>query len=176
LTGKHAQVDCGGCHTGAHSIADLKATPQECSSCHTKDDAHKGQFGNSCGACHTTNGWLPATFDHAKTKFPLTGAHAGLACTKCHANAVFTVLSTACASCHPEPSYHSGLFAGMTCDQCHNTSAWSPALFNLSHPGNCGEGGCIDHQGATCLDCHPTNLTTSTCLKCHDSNNPGGGG
>jgi hypothetical protein len=176
LTGKHAQVTCGGCHTGARSISDLKATPQDCYSCHAKDDAHKGQFGNGCGTCHTTNGWLPATFDHSLTKFPLTGAHAGLACTKCHMNAVFTTLSTACSSCHPDPSFHVGLFAGMTCDQCHTTTAWSPATFKLSHPARCGEGNCIDHGRATCRDCHTVNLSTATCLKCHDSNNPGDGG
>jgi hypothetical protein len=179
LTGKHVPLDCGSCHTGARSIADLKATPQNCASCHTKDDAHKGQFGNGCGTCHTTQGWLPATFDHVLTKFPLTGAHAGLACTKCHTNAVFTVLPTTCVSCHPDPTYHAGLFAGMTCDQCHTTTAWIPAKFNLPHPaGNCGDQSCIDHQGATCNDCHPVSLPTFTCLKCHDSNTPGdrGGG
>jgi hypothetical protein len=242
LTGKHTPLDCGACHTGARSITDLKATPQECYSCHAKDDAHKGQFGTACGTCHTTDGWLPATFDHSLTKFPLTGAHlklvctqchtsadftslstdcyschakddahkgqfgtdcgtchttdawlpatfdhsltkfpltgahAALACTQCHKNGVFTTLPTDCASCHPDPSFHAGLFAGMSCDQCHNTSAWSPATFNLSHPNSCGEVTCINHENATCRDCHNANLSTSTCLKCHDSNNPGDGG
>ncbi len=175
LTGKHAQVTCAGCHTGARSIVDMKATTQDCSACHTKDDPHKGQFGNGCGACHTTSGWLPATFDHSLSKFPLTGAHAGVACDKCHANGVFTGLATVCAACHADPAYHAGLFPGMACDQCHTTSAWSPATFNLAHPGGCGEENCIDHQRATCLDCHPVNLSTSTCLKCHDSNTPGDG-
>jgi hypothetical protein len=242
LTGKHASLDCGACHTDARSIADMKATPQDCYSCHAKDDAHQGQFGTDCGTCHTTNGWLPATFDHSLTKFPLTGAHTSLACSLCHANAVFTNLptdcyschakddahngqfgtdcgtchstnawlpatfdhsltkfpltgahtnlacsqchtnavftnlSTDCASCHPDPAFHAGLFAGMSCDQCHNTTAWSPATFNLSHPNSCGEDSCINHEGATCLDCHTANLSTATCLKCHDSNNPGEGG
>jgi len=177
LTGKHATLDCGSCHTGARSIADLKATPRDCAGCHTKDDAHKGQFGSGCGTCHTTQGWLPATFDHSLTKFPLTGAHAGLACTKCHTNAVFTVLPTNCVSCHPDPTYHAGLFAGMTCDQCHTTAAWIPATFNLSHPaGNCGDNNCVDHHRATCNECHPVSLPTFTCLKCHDSNTPGDGG
>jgi hypothetical protein len=176
LTGKHAQVDCGGCHTGARSIADLKATAQECYSCHEKNDPHKGQFGRDCSVCHNTNGWLPATFDHSVSKFPLTGAHIGLACTKCHLNNVFTGLSTACSSCHSDPAFHAGLFKSMSCDQCHNTTAWIPAAFNLSHPGGCGEGSCVNHQGATCRDCHTVNLSTATCLKCHNSNTPGDGG
>ncbi len=163
------------CHIGARSIADLKATPQDCYGCHAKDDAHKGQFGNGCGTCHTTSGWLPASFDHSLTKFPLTGAHTKLSCSQCHTNAVFTTLSTACSSCHPDPSFHAGLFAGMTCDQCHTTTAWSPATFNLSHPASCGEVSCIDHERAICRDCHTVNLSTATCLKCHDSNRPGDG-
>ena len=177
LTGKHAKLECGACHGGARSIADLKATPQDCAGCHAKDDAHKGQFGTGCGTCHTTQGWLPATFDHALTKFPLTGAHAELACTKCHTNAIFTVLPTACASCHPDPEYHAGLFVGMTCNQCHSTNAWIPAIFNLPHPaGNCGDNNCVDHQGASCLECHPVSLPTFSCLKCHNSNTPGDSG
>jgi hypothetical protein len=175
LTGKHTQLDCGACHTGAQGIADLKATHQDCYSCHAKDDAHKGQFGNGCGTCHSTNGWIPATFDHSLTKFPLTGAHVGLACTKCHSNAVFSVIDIACASCHPDPSFHAGLFVGMICDQCHTATAWSPATFSQAHPNSCGEVTCIDHERAACRDCHTVNLSTATCLKCHDSNNPGDG-
>jgi hypothetical protein len=178
LTGMHANIACGTCHAGARSIANMKATPKDCSSCHAKDDVHKGQFGNGCGACHTTNGWLPATFDHSLSKFPLTGAHFKLTCAQCHASGVFTGLSTACSSCHPDPSFHTGLFKGEACDQCHTTSAWTPATFNGTHPGGCGERNCINHEGATCLDCHTVNLSAATCLKCHDSNTPGerGGG
>ena len=77
LTGKHTSWIAERAIPGLELIADLKATPQDCAGCHTKDDAHKGQFGNGCGTCHTTQGWLPATFDHALTKFPLTGAHRG---------------------------------------------------------------------------------------------------
>jgi predicted CXXCH cytochrome family protein len=177
LTGKHASVVCASCHTGARTITDMKDTPRGCYACHAKDDKHQGQFGQNCGACHSTDGWLPATFDHSKTKFPLTGGHAGLACSKCHINNVFTGLSTACAACHPDPAFHTGLFPGMACDQCHTTTAWTPASFNQPHPnGNCGDQNCVNHQRATCQDCHPTNLTTFTCLKCHDSNTPGDGG
>jgi hypothetical protein len=171
LTGAHANLACSKCHLN-NVLAPLDTT---CVSCHAKDDAHNGQFGTDCGACHTTSAWLPATFDHSRTKFPLTGAHANLGCTKCHINNNFTNLFSACASCHADPAFHAGLFTNMPCDQCHNTSTWSPASFNLSHPGGCGDSGCIDHQGATCRDCHTDNLSTATCLKCHTSNNPGGG-
>jgi hypothetical protein len=171
LTGAHATIDCSQCHINLV----FTTLPTDCYSCHAKDDAHSGQFGTDCGTCHSTTAWLPATFDHSRTKFPLTGAHVSLSCTKCHVNNNFTNLSSACSSCHADPAFHAGLFTNMSCDQCHNTSAWSPASFNLEHPNSCGEGGCVNHEGATCNDCHTDNLMTATCLKCHSSNNPGEG-
>jgi len=175
LTGKHTQVDCGGCHTGARSIADLKSTSQGCDSCHQKNDPHNGQFGKDCGACHTTAGWTPATFDHNLSSFKLTGAHVNVTCAKCHLNNIFKGTPTDCASCHADPAFHAGLFKNTACDQCHNTNAWASASFNQPHP-SCGERNCLQHHRATCADCHPVNLMTSTCLKCHDSNTPGEGG
>lgn len=170
LTGKHAFVACESCHINGV----FKGTPSDCYSCHSGDDAHQGRYGTNCAACHSTSGWTPATFDHNLSSFPLTGAHVGLPCTSCHVNNVFSGLSTACASCHADPAFHAGLFAGMSCSDCHNTSAWTPASFNLSHPGGC-DGPCINHEDASCRDCHTANLNTATCLACHDSNDPGDG-
>ena len=89
LTGKHAQVPCGQCHIHASSLAELKSTPQDCNSCHGKQDPHQGRFGSDCSLCHTTTAWLPATFDHNLSDFKLTGKHASLACESCHKNAVY---------------------------------------------------------------------------------------
>ena len=168
LIGKHAGVPCAGCHVNAV----LKGTPTDCYSCHARDDRHNGQYGTACDACHSPNGWLPATFDHSL--FPLTGGHAGLPCTRCHMNGVFTGLSTTCSVCHADPAFHAGLFAGTSCNACHSTLAWIPATYDGPHPGGC-DGNCIHHEGATCRDCHTASLMTATCTKCHGSNNPGGG-
>jgi hypothetical protein len=59
----------------------------ECEACHK--DAHDGQFlakdgQTHCADCHNAQRWVPSTFDHDKTHLPLTGGHAGVACTKCH--------------------------------------------------------------------------------------------
>ncbi len=40
-----------------------------------KPASHGSAFGSSCASCHTTKAWLPASFDHARSSFPLTGAH-----------------------------------------------------------------------------------------------------
>ena len=167
LTGKHTTVLCEDCHINNVFIG----TPSDCYSCHKTNDAHKGRFGTNCGACHSTSGWLPATFDHNLSGFPLTGAHVNLACTQCHSGGVFTGLSTECVACHAEPSIHAGMF-GTNCAQCHNTSTWAGATFN--HPDGC-DGPCLYHEGATCADCHTVNYSSATCTKCHDSNAPHGG-
>ena len=170
LTGAHANAACSGCHKDLL----FKNAPTDCYGCHAKDDTHAGQFGTGCSLCHSTTAWLPSTFDHASV-FPLTGGHAGLSCNSCHANGKFAGLSSACSSCHADPAFHAGLFSGTACSQCHNTSAWAPASYTGSHPGGC-DGNCINHENASCRDCHTSNLMTATCTKCHDSNNPGGGG
>ena len=172
LTGAHSKLACGNCHANGN----FGGLSPACYSCHAKDDAHGGQFGQDCGSCHSTNAWKPASFDHSKTGFPLTGGHAGLACGNCHNDGNFGGLSPVCSTCHSDPAFHAGLFGNMTCDQCHNTTAWVPAQFNAPHPNACGEVTCINHEGATCRDCHTVDLMDASCLKCHDSNDPGDGG
>ncbi len=163
LSGKHAEATCSACHPNARVLADLRAAPTDCFSCHAQDDPHEGRFGSDCAACHTPAGWSPATFDHNLTNFPLTGAHVGLPCASCHVNKVFRGLSTTCVSCHAEPAFHAGLFAGMACSDCHTTSAWRPAQFSAPHTFPLDHGG-----GATCATCHPTSLTAYTCYGCHE--------
>ena len=163
LAGKHIGVDCQACHLNQV----FKGTPSTCYACHAKDDAHKGQFGQDCGLCHAPAGWLPPTFDHAKSIFPLTGAHLRAPCASCHRQGAggmaFKGTPTACAACHAEPAYHQGLF-GLNCVSCHNTSAWVPAKFTQAHTFPFNHGG----AGSTCRNCHPTSLSVYTCYKCHD--------
>jgi len=165
LYGLHLPVPCENCHINKVFVG----TPTECNACHAKNDKHNGLFGPNCIACHNTGGWLPSTFNHALNLFPLTGAHVNLACTRCHSNFNFQSASPACISCHGEPVYHAGVF-GTDCAKCHSTSNWS-ASYNGSHPIIDEENG-INHEGASCKDCHTQNLSSATCLKCHDSNNP----
>jgi len=91
LSGSHAAVPCGKCHTGV--LINGKKTPMlrwrgnvDCQTCHK--DVHRGQFdkfmSNSCGTCHSTQEWRRAQFSHESTRFPLTGKHVGLRCAQCH--------------------------------------------------------------------------------------------
>jgi hypothetical protein len=166
LTGLHIAVACEKCHIDKI----FKGTPTSCVACHAINDKHKGSYGSDCSACHSTGGWYPSTFNHALNRFPLTGAHIGLACTRCHSNFNFQAASTVCASCHREPVFHTGSFSS-NCVACHTTTNWN-ASYSGPHP-SFGEHGGINHEGASCRDCHTVNLKTATCTKCHDSNNPG---
>jgi hypothetical protein len=158
LVGKHASAACTSCHVNGV----FKGTPKVCAACHAKDDAHNGQFGADCGSCHSPAGWLPATFDHSKSGFPLTGAHTKLSCTQCHTNNVFKGLPADCVSCHSEPAFHQGLF-GTNCASCHSTSAWTPAKFSGAHTFPTSHGG-----ASSCTKCHPSNLNSYTCYSCHN--------
>lgn len=90
LVGAHRTVACGACHKplpGEKQIQ-FKGTLAACEACHT--DPHGRQFASqdgktACAPCHNEQRWVPSTFDHdKKTKLPLQGGHAGVACDKCH--------------------------------------------------------------------------------------------
>ena len=190
----HAAIGarCSTCHAPFWSGTGMASL---CVNCHTDITAQQsnpqtlhgsliqGGMTGSCWSCHPdhrgTNAAMtfidPAHFSHDKlgspAPFPLTGAHIGLACARCHVNNVFAGTPANCASCHPEPASHIGQFNG-ACSQCHTTSNWNA---NFNHPEACGRGSCLNHHRATCADCHPVNDSTATCTKCHRNNNPGSG-
>ncbi len=77
----------------------------------------------------------PSSFNHASV-FPLTGAHATLACAQCHTNNNYTTLPTTCFGCHQtdwngttNPSHIAAGFP-TTCDTCHTTTNWTNVNFN----------------------------------------------
>ena len=139
LDGKHSALRCEQCHSAAHiavadkpsiKIKDLNRTylglSKDCVACHK--DQHEGRLGTSCQQCHTTTAWRGVSkFDHSKTKFALTGAHADVKCEKCHTPMAdgkprWTGLAyERCSVCHNDP--HRGSFAA-TCQSCHNTTSW----------------------------------------------------
>ncbi len=115
LTGKHREATCGACHQASASekVVRYRPLPLDCQGCH--QDVHRGQLPD-CKACHQTLDFKQLTFDHAKTRFPLTGKHAPLECEKCHRKAqiegselvVYRPLPLDCAGCHAD--FHQGAF------------------------------------------------------------------
>jgi hypothetical protein len=160
LTGAHRGVTCQKCHGGDQ----FKGTPTTCAACHTKPSSHGSAFSGTCNSCHTTKAWKPATFNHAKASFPLTGAHRGVTCQKCHGGDKFKGTPTTCSACHTKPSSHGSAFSG-TCNSCHTTKAWKPATFSGPHAFPQGHGG----AGGVCAKCHPSSFTSYTCSRCHSN-------
>lgn len=106
LTGAHQVIanNCIACHENGYSN-----TPNTCFACHetnynqANDPNHvQAQFGQDCEACHSTNAWEPATYDHDNDYFPIySGKHNNEwnSCTDCHTVASnYAVFS--CIDCH----------------------------------------------------------------------------
>ena len=178
LTGQHTTTACANCHIN-HV---LQGTPTDCYTCHVSQDKHNGQFGSDCGTCHSTGGWLPASFDHPRFGFTLTGAHAPLNCAQCHSGGSYTGLSTACVACHGEPPVHAGMF-GTNCAQCHSTSNWNASFSHSNFPmdgahanlacSQCHSSGSFGGLSADCASCHaePSGHYGSNCSSCHSTSN-----
>jgi hypothetical protein len=166
LQGRHASTGCAGCHEGARSVADLQSAPQDCFSCHAEDDAHDGQFGQDCAACHTPEGWEAATFDHAQTAFALLGKHVAVDCGDCHVDGVYQGTPQDCVSCHLEDDAHEGQF-GQDCAECHTPEDWKEATFDHAQTAFPLLG---EHVTVECGDCHLEGVYRGTpldCFSCH---------
>jgi hypothetical protein len=130
LKDKHRTVKCLACHTGP--IYRTK-TGTACVDCHLKDDKHEGSLGKKCESCHVEKGWKdPPHFDHAKTSFPLLGAHSKVLCKDCHRDQRYKDTPTQCIDCHRKDDKHQGNL-GTACADCHGEVAWKPILKKFDH-------------------------------------------
>ena len=166
LTQGHGGLACQACHRGADM---REVNGKSCVDCHAADDVHRGQQGQLCGDCHTTQRWNATNFDHArKTDFPLRGAHATLACGVCHKGETQAEkLRGDCIGCHRGDDVHAGGL-GERCADCHGEQRWSRDIrfdHDLTGFGLIGL-----HAATTCEACHADrrfNATPSRCIDCH---------
>jgi hypothetical protein len=133
LEGAHRAVPCRDCHSGLPASSVITAARASlvragvplarvplgvpkgtsCASCHqtphgTQFDARPDR--GQCEACHRSDRFAGALrFDHERqSAFSLKGAHATVACDKCHrresvggtTRVIYRPLSTSCESCH----------------------------------------------------------------------------
>ncbi len=180
LEGRHADVACDRCHRRG-SPRPLRH--ERCTDCHA--DAHFGQLASradkgACESCHTVAGFSPARYgleDHQKTSYPLSGAHAAIACNACHTtmsvaelrqaaavsasapasgkSARFRFASTRCADCHRD-AHFGELDRWVTqggCESCHSVESWTAAGKTFDHARTRFPllGG---HAQPACADCH----------------------
>jgi hypothetical protein len=173
----HAGVTCRACHLSL----DFAKAESRCASCH--EDVHRGEFGPDCRTCHTTRAFTdPSEMvrAHLLSRFPLTGAHAVLACEACHAAAGegkprFASLPTDCSSCHLD-EYRAAVkpdhvAAGIPqdCTQCHETTTWQGATMNHDLTGFPLTGA---HRQVDCGSCHTSGSSSPKdprCETCHQA-------
>lgn len=209
LEGKHAGLACNRCHAAdkiapserpAIKVKDLNKTflglSTNCVPCH--QDEHKGRLGPNCAQCHNFSDWKTVKveqFDHAKTRYPLTGLHAQVKCEKCHTPGPDNKPRYAgipfglCSDCHSDP--HKGSFA-QGCQACHTTNGWKkislPAVNERFDHSRTKYPLMGKHVNVGCIQCHGSGdfkkpLAFDKCMDCHkpDPHNgqfakrPGGG-
>ena len=189
----HAELanDCGACHVAPWSKETMDT---RCVRCHTgitgEGADSSGLHGaladaSQCRSCHTehkgTAGELTkfdlaaddagTRFDHARTSFPLTGAHSAVTCRGCHQDALslraLAATPTECISCHRAEDTHQGSL-GVDCAACHTTATWDDADFDHTFPLAHGT---RNRQPSECALCHqdaPADYERYTCYGCHE--------
>jgi len=148
LTGAHASVSCGSCH---HAGKKYREAPSQCVDCHRDEDVHRGQLGTDCAQCHEPAAFKPARFDHATTRFPLTNAHAPVACAACHRDPTLKGAPLGCADCHATDDVHSGT-RGRDCAACHGSVDWKQSRFDHARATGYPLQG--SHARLSCDACH----------------------
>lgn len=163
LQGAHLATPCSDCHKteGAWNFRNIGT---RCVDCH--DDIHAPSLspqyypGKDCRSCHSESSWNTITFDHLKTSFPLTGAHALQTCRTCHfptdkagrTEQRFSGLSDNCTNCHQD--IHNRQFDnnGVTnCLRCHAPDRWKITNFDHNKTAFKLDG---KHQNVPCAKCH----------------------
>jgi hypothetical protein len=179
LTNAHANLEGMSNCTKCHEIG-KKVLSSKCLDCHSEIkqlvSAKRGYHSNpevkkkECFSCHNEHhgrnfriiNFKEDGFDHKKTGFDLTGAHAKKECKDCHQAKFITYgklknknnthlgLNQNCVTCH-EDYHHNTL--GKDCASCHNTEKFTSvdkfdhnkAAFKLLGA----------HQKVECSKCHP---------------------
>lgn len=173
LTGKHRDVTCTKCHRMAESAPgqDTTKVPRvfkpvahtDCTPCHA--DPHAGRFAGACSKCHVTTGFTVidrGTFDHDRTRFPLRGLHAQVACAKCHdvpgQKSKDPPFAT-CTACHADPHAGAATLAGAPadCNACHTEAGFKVAAFTVAQHGRTKYPLVGKHADVACEDCHRKN-------------------
>jgi hypothetical protein len=127
LDGRHAEVQCQGCHTDANGNPRFRGTPGQCVQCHAEPQIHAGSFGLQCQYCHTVTAWSPASL--RQHPFPVDhGAEDGNPPSDCQ-------------------TCHSVNYAAYTCYGCHEHQ---PQEIKASHD----EEGIPRQELPDCVACH----------------------
>ncbi len=170
LAGSHLAVACDQCHRPVRAAGGVTTVPlhlatTRCADCH--QNPHQGESAavfakGSCESCHRVDSWRQVAFDHAGTRYPLSGGHARVACVSCHRRAgagqparlPFAGVPQACDGCHRDP--HQGQFAQaggrVSCERCHTTEGLEASKFDHARDAAYTLDGA--HARLACGACH----------------------
>lgn len=174
LRGKHVENTCEDCHGDREGAVYRPLAHADCDACH--QDTHAGHFEPTpCLVCHAETSWKVAEFDHARTRFPLTGQHVGVVCETCHVDGVYAGLQhDSCADCHRETPHTAAL--AVPCAGCHVTSSFAEVAFD--HVKQARFDLAPSHTKVACKDCHEATGdfkgNPTTCDGCHQDDRPWG--
>ena len=176
LEGAHAQASC---RAATRSLV-FDHVGTACADCHK--DAHRGELGSQCEACHVPASWTNQTQMqqvHNRTRLPLFATHARLDCAACHRSQrpyQYATTPAECGNCHistylatTNPSHAAAGFS-RRCEDCHSVTApsWSSSAF--SHPATFPLAG--GHAGLACSRCHGAgkpHAVGAACASCHET-------
>ncbi len=180
LRNAHAapSVKCTACHKDQ---ASFRNTPLACLACHKKDDKHETQLGEKCESCHNDKAWKGTSFNHGKSRFPLTGRHIVAECKTCHTTFRYKDAPRDCYSCHKKEDKHKQVF-GVNCESCHSTRAWT--TWSFDHDTRTKYRLESSHAKVACAACHKqvapagkdAAAVGTTCVACHRSDDVHSGG
>lgn len=134
---------------------------------------HGPDFRVSCGTCHSSKGWqldrAVYSFDHGRTKLPLSGQHTIVNCRQCHPTLIFSEAKTECNECHID--VHQAT-TGSDCSRCHTPVSWLvPNITEIHQVSRFPLLGA--HRTADCADCHKSetlvrfDVAGVNCIDCH---------
>ncbi|MFO0581188.1 MAG: hypothetical protein U0229_02855 [Anaeromyxobacter sp.] len=136
-------------------------------------DAAPASTETVCASCHSTASWQAQGFDHARTGFPLEGAHQRAACGGCHVDRTFKApVPRACAACHAD--VHAGRLGGR-CERCHDATSWRATRFDADAHRRSDFPLTGKHAFTACDQCHANRRdlgftrATRECLGCHQA-------
>lgn len=191
LRDKHSVLECKECHKDTNTAGRRTYLGEDklCGSCHKDDQPHnfKRRSMMQCERCHTEIAWKPKKaqldFDHnnkTDAEFPQEGAHAKVACLKCHPKAEFNLDrrrpgNCGNSGCH-NSSHEGHLFDTKSCDWCHSPTFRSLKQFDFNHKARTRFSLAGAHGKLTCYKCHTKQLgkrkPRRACATCHADDNP----
>ena len=201
LTGQHADVPCAKCHlaprlrpaldSAGRPMPVFRPVPfKDCSACHA--NPHAGSLTGACRSCHVTSSFKTtdrAAFDHDRTRYPLRGRHATVACVSCHAgtgNAAARPGFATCAGCHRDPHNGEATIGGNAadCSACHRVEGFGTPTFTAEQHRATAFPLLGRHASVACEACHaarptepgartaagrviPIRVASGKCTDCH---------